>query len=350
MRVLFILFFVIVLVAADDSIPFNNIKRLHFRKGSMTRARRTSPIMQQKCVGGDACDKFEPEVIACKNVGKDNNGFPMWKCEAQMEDFYRLGTTDVSCEGYSFSGDPIVLTGSCGVEYTLHLTQKGKDYYKNNRREPPCPRGERGPPGPMGLRGERGPPGECVYFNRNSYFKPKGSSPSFKSDIPEESWENSYEMLFYVVCATAGIVTIVWILTTCCSCESNETRTEYVEVENDDDVPVSSSSSSRPFSTSTRRRTTTVHNHHHNDGPGFWTGYVMGGGLSSGERASQTTTTNNYYPTPSSPSPPSSQSLPSFPSPSSYGSGSGSGLFCGGGGGGSSKSYTSTGYGGSKSR
>jgi len=46
-----------------------------------------------------------------------------------MEDLYRLGRTTVSCEGYHRAGDPLVLQGSCGVEYTLHLTEKGKDRY-----------------------------------------------------------------------------------------------------------------------------------------------------------------------------------------------------------------------------
>jgi len=78
---------------------------------------------------------FTPEVIHCSNIGVNDKGEVQWKCEAQMEDLYRLGRTTVSCEGYNRAGDPLVLKGSCGVEYTLHLTQKGKDRYLR----PPAP-------------------------------------------------------------------------------------------------------------------------------------------------------------------------------------------------------------------
>jgi hypothetical protein len=33
----------------------------------------------------------------------------------------------VACEGYDYPEDPYILAGSCGLEYTLELTQQGRD-------------------------------------------------------------------------------------------------------------------------------------------------------------------------------------------------------------------------------
>jgi len=43
-----------------------------------------------------------------------------------MQD-YRLGSVSVACEGYDYPEDPYILAGSCGLEYTLELTQQGRD-------------------------------------------------------------------------------------------------------------------------------------------------------------------------------------------------------------------------------
>lgn len=278
----------VVLVAADDSVLFNNIQRLHFHKGKMTRGRRSSPIKQIQCVGGDACGKFEPEVIACKNVGTNDRGEVQWECEAQMEDSYRLGRTDVSCEGFHFSGDPRVLKGSCGVEYTLHLTEKGK---------------------------------------------------SSKSVFPARHHEDPWAMMAYVVVSGIVVVGLLWMITSCCercarSFDSNSNDYEGTRAPRETTTTYSTRSS-RPA----RTARPVVHNHVHtsNDsGPGFLTGYALGGGFSS---RSAPMTTNNYYSAPSAPSSSSSSSSSSW---SGWGGSSG--------GGGGSSSYTSKGYGGSKSR
>ena len=34
------------------------------------------------------------------------------------------------CEGYDYPEDPYILAGSCGLEYTLELTQQGRDKQK----------------------------------------------------------------------------------------------------------------------------------------------------------------------------------------------------------------------------
>lgn len=43
-----------------------------------------------------------------------------------MDNGYRFGRIEVTCEGYSHSSDPYILKGSCGLEYTLELTKEGR--------------------------------------------------------------------------------------------------------------------------------------------------------------------------------------------------------------------------------
>lgn len=60
-----------------------------------------------------------------------------WSCTAPLPPTLRLDATDVICEGYASSSDPYVLRGSCGVEYTLQLTEEGRrrhpDLYKKTK-------------------------------------------------------------------------------------------------------------------------------------------------------------------------------------------------------------------------
>lgn len=107
-----------------------DIKILTFYSGYVTNAQRGSPIQQARCVGGDACHLFTPKVLTCVNLGPNVQDILKWDCEAQMKDSFKLGTTRISCEGYSTRNDPRVLEGSCGVEYTLHFTEKGKRQFR----------------------------------------------------------------------------------------------------------------------------------------------------------------------------------------------------------------------------
>lgn len=43
-----------------------------------------------------------------------------------MDNAYRFGKVEVSCEGFDYPDDPYVLRGSCGLEYTLELTEEGR--------------------------------------------------------------------------------------------------------------------------------------------------------------------------------------------------------------------------------
>jgi hypothetical protein len=52
-----------------------------------------------------------------------------WTCTASLPVDFKLGSTDVVCEGYESSEDPFILKGSCGVEYRLFLTATGEAKY-----------------------------------------------------------------------------------------------------------------------------------------------------------------------------------------------------------------------------
>lgn len=49
-----------------------------------------------------------------------------WECRTDMDNAYRFGRIEVSCEGYNHPADAYILKGSCGLEYTLELTREGR--------------------------------------------------------------------------------------------------------------------------------------------------------------------------------------------------------------------------------
>jgi len=70
--------------------------------------------------------------MRCENAGSDyDENNIQWTCQADVPDYFKLGATDIICEGYASSDDPYVLSGSCGVEYRLLLTEKGETKYGN---------------------------------------------------------------------------------------------------------------------------------------------------------------------------------------------------------------------------
>ena len=65
--------------------------------------------------------------MRCRNEESDYDDEDIqWTCTASLPPEFKLGTTDVICEGYSTANDPYVLKGSCGVEYRLMLTSVGE--------------------------------------------------------------------------------------------------------------------------------------------------------------------------------------------------------------------------------
>lgn len=68
--------------------------------------------------------------MRCKNQGASYGDEDIeWSCTATMPEEFKLGSTEVACEGYSSPDDTYVLKGSCGVEYRLVYTDKGEEKY-----------------------------------------------------------------------------------------------------------------------------------------------------------------------------------------------------------------------------
>lgn len=113
-----------------DSVLLSSVKTLTLRDGKETSHRRVSAVPQLKCVGGNARDLYSVDVMRCKNSGSDyDDDNVQWTCQASLPEEFKLGSTDVICEGYDSASDPYVLKGSCGVEYRLVLTDKGEVKY-----------------------------------------------------------------------------------------------------------------------------------------------------------------------------------------------------------------------------
>ncbi|KAL3432168.1 hypothetical protein BDV09DRAFT_187720 [Aspergillus tetrazonus] len=113
-----------------DAILLSRVHSLTLRGGGrLTRARRVSPIPQLKCVGPSKriCNMYEVDSMRCVNDGYGYDEEDVqWTCTASLPGEFKLGSTDVVCEGYRNADDPYVLKGSCGVEYRLLLTELGE--------------------------------------------------------------------------------------------------------------------------------------------------------------------------------------------------------------------------------
>ncbi|XP_002125157.2 store-operated calcium entry-associated regulatory factor-like [Ciona intestinalis] len=108
-----------------EKVLLSEVSAITLYDGRKTTGRRSSPVPQLKCIGGSANSASKPSVVQCKNVGSD--GFDVqWECKADLDDSYRFGKLQVTCEGYDHPNDVYVLKGSCGLEYTLEYTESGK--------------------------------------------------------------------------------------------------------------------------------------------------------------------------------------------------------------------------------
>merc|ERR1711939_478815 len=100
------------------------------RGGQKTTARRVSPIPQLSCIGGNAKGLYDVDIMRCKNSGSEYDPEDIqWTCKAELPPEFKLGSTDVICEGYDSPDDHYILIGSCGVEYRLVLTGLGEEKY-----------------------------------------------------------------------------------------------------------------------------------------------------------------------------------------------------------------------------
>ncbi|KAJ5902542.1 hypothetical protein N7495_003070 [Penicillium taxi] len=112
-----------------DAILLSNVQTLTLRTDRLTTSRRVSPIPQLSCVGPSKkiCNLYKPEIIRCTNQGYDYDEEDVqWTCTASLPEEFKLGATDVICEGYRSAEDKWVLKGSCGVEYRMMLTEEGE--------------------------------------------------------------------------------------------------------------------------------------------------------------------------------------------------------------------------------
>ncbi|KAF9377509.1 hypothetical protein CPB97_010122 [Podila verticillata] len=94
--------------SSNQKVLLQDVQTLTLHRGRMTTGRRTSPVPQLNCIGGNACGDFEPDVVQCYNAGSDGSDV-QWKCEADLPNNVRFGQLDVYCEGYKNPDDPYVL-------------------------------------------------------------------------------------------------------------------------------------------------------------------------------------------------------------------------------------------------
>jgi len=114
-----------------SKVKLKDVEVLTLVEGRMTTGRRSSPVPQFTCVGG-SCNAFTPNIIQCYNRGSDGLDV-QWECKAEMDNNYRFGKVEVTCEGYDFPDDPYILAGSCGLEYTIErMDGSGKSYSREN--------------------------------------------------------------------------------------------------------------------------------------------------------------------------------------------------------------------------
>lgn len=118
----------------NDAVLLSKVKTLTLRDGELTSHRRVKPLPQLNCVGGSAKGLYDVDVMRCTNSGAEyDNEDIQWTCKAELPPEFKLGRTDVICEGYDNPDDPYILKGSCGVEYRLVLTDLGEVRYIAHR-------------------------------------------------------------------------------------------------------------------------------------------------------------------------------------------------------------------------
>ncbi|PGH02694.1 hypothetical protein AJ79_07573 [Helicocarpus griseus UAMH5409] len=118
--------------SSPSAVHPSSIPALTLYSNRQTTSRRLAPIPQLTCIGPSKkiCALYTPDVMRCTNQGHDYDPDDIqWTCTAQLPPEFKLGSTEVVCEGYRGAEDPWVLKGSCGVEYRLLLTEKGEERY-----------------------------------------------------------------------------------------------------------------------------------------------------------------------------------------------------------------------------
>lgn len=115
---------------SKDAVLLSKVRSLTLLADKPTSHRRVSSIPQLTCVGGNAKGLYNVDVMRCTNSGSEYDAEDIqWTCQASLPPEFKLGSTEVVCEGYDNADDPYILKGSCGVEYRLILTDTGEAKY-----------------------------------------------------------------------------------------------------------------------------------------------------------------------------------------------------------------------------
>ncbi|OWF35556.1 store-operated calcium entry-associated regulatory factor-like [Mizuhopecten yessoensis] len=313
----------------EDKVLLSEVETLTLYNGRMTNSRRSGPIPQLKCEGGSAgCGTFVPQVVQCTNKGSDGRDI-QWECKTDMDNTYRFGRVEVSCEGFDYPDDPYILRGSCGLEYTIDLTQEGQQ--KKNQ-------------GHHNYGSNYGGHSED-YHDRSSYQSSKSYSKA-RSIVGD----------LVLLCAIGGVVYVIYKT---CIAGGQQAENRYPNQGQDnrfggsqppppgfrqDYMPGGDSCSGSSYYSGGQ---TNYGNHARpgNTGGGFWTGAATGGllGYMFGNRGNNHYGSRTYTPYTGS----SFWGQPRTQHRSSAFSGGSSFSF---GGGGSSGTRTASGFGGTKRR
>ena len=117
-----------------DAVRLADVNALTFYRDRESTHRRVPALPQLTCVSGSGCAHFEPESIRCVNSGSSYDASSIeWTCTASLPPEFKLGSTEVVCEGYDNPDDDLVLKGSCALEYRLLLTDAGIERFGASR-------------------------------------------------------------------------------------------------------------------------------------------------------------------------------------------------------------------------
>lgn len=114
---------------SKDAILLSKVSTLTLKANALTAGRRSKPIPQLTC-DGPACSFHTIDTMRCTNAGTGYGEEDIqWTCTVEVPSAFKLGSTDVQCEGFRSSDDDYVLRGSCGVTYRLLFTDAGEAEY-----------------------------------------------------------------------------------------------------------------------------------------------------------------------------------------------------------------------------
>lgn len=118
---------------SQDAVLLSNVRTLTLYAEKRTSHRRVPSIPQLTCVGGNAKGLYDVDLMRCRNSGAEYDAEDIqWTCQASLPPEFKLGSTEVVCEGFDGPEDPYILKGSCGVEYRLILTELGEAKYRKD--------------------------------------------------------------------------------------------------------------------------------------------------------------------------------------------------------------------------